>query len=1606
MADGDKGKGGGGDGEDTFIQKQREKNELKLKLQAYGDVWEYKTFRWGPFSWKKKVPKQGVEDVLKDERMHMMELDPDADPIPLEDADGNPIEPEEEDVGPSSNQMDQYKALGEHEDHAPKKKMTMVEKFGKMFEAVEVAKTTKDDDDGGAPSPLMTMLSPVKRERKTKKKKRRKKQVDDEFELDQAYRPPTPETKPVSRETKLDKATSKKEGFQWDLRSSWQTYWIYISSTSEDMLAELKLIFEEIVPELQKDGNKKRVRIIPVYLQDGLTAVETHQCAVDMRLREIERAHCVIFLQGRVYGDIPSEVSLEVAKKDFPWLEKYDSGRSFQEYEICHVFPELQLKKDSTANERRQAKKDADALRNDLIYSELVKKRILVVQRGINLLHNVPEHMHGVFKDKAYRKDVLQRELRTRVTKACQNNPFVDVLPDYKASFEVANDDGTYVMSGLHELEDFLLRNCREHIGQVYPNSGFGKWLRKNNDIDAADQAIWALRAKDVTMAHSREDEIDKMTKYCDGQNILTPLLIVGGSGAGKTSLMLSFMLHYLDTKDPNRQDSIISKGWRSRAKCLFLSHFTCASTSARNPVRMLKRFCTKIADHYFLGKPDDVPGDYTGLSERFRQYCQEVGTSFRGDMLMVMVDSIDEFEMWNINSEHYIPKESASSVDWVPEKLSTMPLFPVRMILSIDPDAAPDTLDRLRNQQKAYQLNEISIVSMDISMRMDALRKMLAKQSRTPFDLEKVIRIVSKIEACSIPMFMHYAALDLTVNNPSIQEMEAKALHLPTNVSELCFQSIMRVEKEVDGGTGYVREILMLLVCARRGLLESEMWQLVKMQSAMVRRRPKYFRFIAALQGLKPFFRAGPIWSDRGGEHCFNLCHELFSRIILSRLVKNLHTEQTMHRKLADLFYQGFLALNLERLSNGAARWFHCRIITDEHARGLGEVVFHACKAHMFDSVRELLCSLRFIELRIMFSQLSELLEDYVQAIHLFKHYPEQDGIQQLTDFELFVRHHAPDLIARPSNTFQLAANAPIQSAPAIVSRAMLSCNTERRVWMELRNKKQDKALTCHFECKFRIIELCMTPDSRYVAAIADDRGRQQTIHIFDTFLAIRSATMFDYQHYTTCGAFFASGNIIATGSKDGIITFWDILAQQQDGHMKAHCYPNDEDKERSAINRIKISNDMRYMITAGNDFTVKVFDPNHQDLQATLKGHRGPVLDVDISVDNHCFVSASADKTLRVWSSSSFQCLQHCIGHFGSVISCSFGGIAHSVFASSSIDGSVRTWQTDTGAVINVFMGHKGHVNCAAMGVTGPQVVSTGDDGTVRVWDTSDGCQMDQYGRERPEQLHIPEGHEGACNRCLLTRDCLRAISSGDDGFVKIWRMRGGHEKRINSLSFTEDQTRMVTCSDDKTVRSFDVVSTTELTKIVGHVGPINQLSTSPGLTSWEVHGLERRSRNQTVDTCVIATAADDCEAAIYNINTGVRMHKLTGHTKEVTQVAFSPNGELLATASKDACIGIWDTRKGILIHMLGMGSSAGMGHTGDVNGILFTKDSKSLLSVSSDTSCRVWDIFHGYLKALLSGHSLGVYCVDYSPTSDRVVTGSKDKNVMLWNMWKVFL
>ncbi len=61
-----------------------------------------------------------------------------------------------------------------------------------------------------------------------------------------------------------------------------------------------------------------------------------------------------------------------------------------------------------------------------------------------------------------------------------------------------------------------------------------------------------------------------------------------------------------------------------------------------------------------------------------------------------------------------------------------------------------------------------------------------------------------------------------------------------------------------------------------------------------------------------------------------------------------------------------------------------------------------------------------------------------------------------QIREFRDFVREKAADLLWRPSNTFQTASNAPIQSAPAAAARAMLAAGLETRIWLESRNRKQ----------------------------------------------------------------------------------------------------------------------------------------------------------------------------------------------------------------------------------------------------------------------------------------------------------------------------------------------------------------------------------------------------------------------------------------------------------------------------------------------------------------------------------------------------------------------
>lgn len=116
------------------------------------------------------------------------------------------------------------------------------------------------------------------------------------------------------------------------------------------------------------------------------------------------------------------------------------------------------------------------------------------------------------------------------------------------------------------------------------------------------------------------------------------------------------------------------------------------------------------------------------------------------------------------------------------------------------------------------------------------------------------------------------------------------------------------------------------------------------------------------------------------------------------------------------------------------------------------------------------------------------------------------------------------------------------------------------------------------------------------------------------------------------------------------------------------------------------------------------------------------------------------------------------------------------------------------------------------------------------------------------------------------------------------------------------------------------------------------------------------------------------------------------LLGHKKAVNMLAFSPNSRVLATASDDKAVKLWDASNGQLIATL-------TGHEGGVYDLRFSPDGQTLATLSDDKKPRLWNVGTRQLQATLLGHKGKVRNLEFSPDGRTIVTGSDDGTAKLW-------
>ncbi|MFN6497512.1 MAG: eIF2A-related protein [Nostoc sp. DedQUE01] len=408
-----------------------------------------------------------------------------------------------------------------------------------------------------------------------------------------------------------------------------------------------------------------------------------------------------------------------------------------------------------------------------------------------------------------------------------------------------------------------------------------------------------------------------------------------------------------------------------------------------------------------------------------------------------------------------------------------------------------------------------------------------------------------------------------------------------------------------------------------------------------------------------------------------------------------------------------------------------------------------------------------------------------------------------------------------------------------------------------------------------------------------------------------------------------------------------------------------------QDSVRNASFSPDGKLIVTASNDKTARVWDTSTGKLLSELKGHQNSVNNASFSPDGKLIVTASDDNTARVWDTSTGKLLSELKGHQSAVINASFSPDGK-LIVTESYDNTARVWDTSTGKLLSALKGHQSLVFDASFSPDGKLIVTTSYDNTARVWDTSIGKQVSEL-----------KGHQSLVSNASFSPDGKLILTASYDNTARVWDTSTGkllsslkgHENFVNNASFSPDGKLIVTASDDNTARVWDTSTGKLLSSLKGHQSSVSNASFfSP-------------------DGKLILTASDDNTARVWDTTTGKQLRELKGHQGFVFNASFSPDGKQIVTASADKTAGVWDTSTGKLLSEL-------KGHQSPVINASFSPDGKLIVTTSYDNTARVWDISTGKLLREVKGYESSVNSASFSPDGKLIVTASADKTAGVWD------
>jgi WD40 repeat protein len=465
--------------------------------------------------------------------------------------------------------------------------------------------------------------------------------------------------------------------------------------------------------------------------------------------------------------------------------------------------------------------------------------------------------------------------------------------------------------------------------------------------------------------------------------------------------------------------------------------------------------------------------------------------------------------------------------------------------------------------------------------------------------------------------------------------------------------------------------------------------------------------------------------------------------------------------------------------------------------------------------------------------------------------------------------------------------------------------------------------------------------------------------------------------------------GKTVLTTHENGRVRLWNT-----DGHSLLTCQGH-----QSWAWTAQFTPDSQRIVSGSADRTLRIWSVATGQCLQVLTGHQGWIWSVSISPDGHTIASASDDGTIKLWEAASGICQRTIPVAGGSVFAVAYSPDGR-VFATGSQDGGIGIWEAERGTRLQTLTEHGDSVQAVTFTADGLELASCSQDQTIKIWDW-----------QRSSCLRTLQGHSNTVLTLAYGAGDDVLASGSRDGAIKLWdpatgtclNTLQGHTARVSTVTFSSEGEYLLSGSHDRSFRVWNPLTGDCMRVFQGHSNGLRSLQFSPDSQSL-VAGSD--NRNIYLWTWDADRAADQSPDQSSN-----QSPSKSSDPSPSQSTALSPEPLTTSQRRQAQIIGNRPPGSNLSKHRPSTDRSSPPpiqtaprhqiieGHDSLVWAVRFSPDGQTLISGSDDKTVRVWDRFSGLPIGKPLPQTQPIYALSQSPDGQYLAVGGPEFDLQVW-------